>query len=30
MYKAVADRHPALAKHFRIEDVNQPVDLLKR
>ena len=30
MYKAVADRHPALAKHFRIEDVNVPVDLLKR
>jgi len=30
MYKAVAERHPALAKHFRIEDVNQPVDLLKR
>jgi thymidylate synthase ThyX len=30
MYKAVAERHPALASHFRIEDVNQPVDLLKR
>jgi thymidylate synthase ThyX len=30
MYKAVAERHPALARHFRIEDVNQPVDLLKR
>jgi len=30
MYKAVEARHPALAKHFRIEDVNQPVDLLKR
>ena len=30
MYKAVANRHPALAAHFRIEDVNQPVDLLKR
>ncbi len=30
MYKAVAARHPALAKHFRIEDVNVPVDLLKR
>ncbi|HEU4635299.1 MAG TPA: FAD-dependent thymidylate synthase, partial [Edaphobacter sp.] len=30
MYRAIADRHPALAKHFRIEDVNQPVDLLRR
>jgi thymidylate synthase ThyX len=30
MYKAVAERHPALATHFRIEDVNEPVDLLKR
>ena len=30
MYKAVEARHPGLAKHFRIEDVNIPVDLLKR
>ena len=30
MYLAVAKRHPALAGYFRIEDVNQPVDLLKR
>jgi hypothetical protein len=30
MYLAVAKRHPALAACFRIEDVNQPVDLLKR
>lgn len=30
MYKAVEARHPTLAKHFRIEDVNEPVDLLKR
>ena len=30
MYLAVARRHPALAGYFRIEDVNQPVDLLKR
>ncbi|HWB33536.1 MAG TPA: FAD-dependent thymidylate synthase [Acidobacteriaceae bacterium] len=30
MYRAVAKRHPALAEFFRIEDVNQPVDLLKR
>jgi thymidylate synthase ThyX len=30
MYRAIADRHPALANHFRIEDVNEPVDLLRR
>ena len=30
MYQAVAKRHPGLAGHFRIEDVNEPVDLLKR
>ena len=30
MYRAVAKRHPALASYFRIEDVNQPIDLLKR
>ncbi len=30
MYRAVEKRHPALAKLFRIEDVNEPVDLLKR
>jgi thymidylate synthase ThyX len=30
MYKAVEKRHPALAGHFRIEDVNEPIDLLKR
>jgi len=30
MYRAVAARHPALAHLFRIEDVNVPVDLLKR
>ena len=30
MYQAVARRHPSLASYFRIEDVNQPVDLLKR
>jgi thymidylate synthase ThyX len=30
MYLAVARRHPALAACFRIEDVNQPIDLLKR
>ena len=30
MYRAVARRHPSLAGYFRIEDVNEPVDLLRR
>ena len=30
MYEAVARRFPALAKHFRVTDVHEPVDLLKR
>jgi thymidylate synthase ThyX len=30
MYTAIAQRHPTLAPYFRIEDVNQPIDLLKR
>ena len=30
MYKAVKRQHPALAGMFRIEDVREPVDLLKR
>jgi hypothetical protein len=30
MYEAVAARHPALGKYFRVHDVRQPVDLLKR
>ncbi len=30
MYRAVAKRHPGLAGYFRIEDVWEPVDLLKR
>jgi thymidylate synthase ThyX len=30
MYEAVAERYPSLAKHFRVHDVRQPVDLLKR
>jgi thymidylate synthase ThyX len=30
MYRAVAARHPSLAKLFRINDVHEPVDLLKR
>ena len=30
MYEAVARQHPALAKYFRVVDVREPVDLLKR
>jgi thymidylate synthase ThyX len=30
MYEAVARKYPALAKHFRVTDVREPVDLLKR
>ncbi len=30
MYEAVAGRYPSLAKHLRVHDVRQPVDLLKR
>lgn len=30
MYEAVARRHPALAGYFRVTDVREPVDLLKR
>ncbi len=30
MYRAIAIRHPGLAEMFRVQDVNQPVDLLKR
>ena len=30
MYKAVERRHPSLAKLYRIQDVTEPVDLLKR
>ncbi len=30
MYQAVARRHPALAQYFRVADIHQPVDLLKR
>jgi thymidylate synthase ThyX len=30
MYQAVAKKHPSLSTYFRIEDVNQPVDLLRR
>ncbi|HEY4011574.1 MAG TPA: FAD-dependent thymidylate synthase [Acidobacteriaceae bacterium] len=30
MYRAIAVRHPTLAEMFRVQDVNVPVDLLKR
>jgi thymidylate synthase ThyX len=30
MYEAVARRYPSLAQYFRVRDVSQPVDLLKR
>ena len=30
MYRALAARHPALARLFRIEDVRNPVNLLQR
>ena len=30
MYRAVAARYPALAQYFRVHDINDPVDLLKR
>jgi thymidylate synthase ThyX len=30
MYRAVSKQHPGLAGYFRIEDVNAPIDLLKR
>lgn len=30
MYEAVAKRYPGLAKYFRVHDVREPVDLLKR
>jgi thymidylate synthase ThyX len=30
MYEAVAQKCPALAKHLRVTDVREPVDLLKR
>ncbi len=30
MYEAVAKQYPALAKYFRVVDVREPVDLLKR
>jgi thymidylate synthase ThyX len=30
MYQAVRKAHPALAQYFRVTDVNEPIDLLKR
>ncbi len=30
MYEAVAAKYPELAKYFRVQDVKEPVDLLKR
>jgi thymidylate synthase ThyX len=30
MYETVAAKYPALAKYFRVHDVREPVDLLKR
>jgi thymidylate synthase ThyX len=30
MYQAVARRHPALARYFRVADIDQPVDMLQR
>ena len=30
MYEAVAQRYPRLAKYFRVTDVREPIDLLKR
>jgi len=30
MYEEIAKKHPSLAQYFRVADVNQPVDLLKR
>src|SRR5262249_32672262 len=30
MYEAAARKYPALAKYFRVHDVREPVDLLKR
>jgi len=30
MFQAVSKKHPSLAQYFRIEDVNEPIDLLRR
>jgi hypothetical protein len=30
MYKAVEQQHPSLAKHIRVTDFTQPIDMLQR
>lgn len=30
MYQAVARKHPSLAKYFRVSNIHEPIDLLKR
>jgi hypothetical protein len=30
MYKALEHQHPTLAKHIRVTDFTQPIDLLQR
>ena len=30
MYQEVARKHPGLARYFRVSDINEPIDLLKR
>ncbi|HKR97771.1 MAG TPA: FAD-dependent thymidylate synthase [Candidatus Angelobacter sp.] len=30
MYQEVARKHPALARYFRVSDISEPIDLLKR
>jgi thymidylate synthase ThyX len=30
MYEEVLRKHPSLAQYFRVHDVREPVDLLKR
>jgi hypothetical protein len=30
MYQQVAERHPSLARYFRVTDIHQPIDLLQR
>jgi hypothetical protein len=30
MYEEVRRKHPSLAEYFRVHDVREPVDLLKR
>jgi thymidylate synthase ThyX len=30
MYKALERQHPALARHIRVTDFTQPIDLLQR